>query len=351
MGRLTEKARNIKKIVSILKNLSAEYVKELVITLSETTDDRYSIDGLVTAERFADGRICPYCNGRHIVRNGRRQDGVQRYVCRKCNKSFVATSNSIVEGTHKDFGVWRKYIDCMMEGMSLRKTAEICGIHRNTAFAWRHKILDALQDMQDDVLLSGIVEADEKYVPLSYKGNHKNSKTFTMPRVARHHGGYIKKKGLSFDYVCIPSAVNRKGMSYAKVGKAGKVNYMCLQTTLSSHIDYGTTLCTDKEKAYRKLSDTYCYNLVQLNTKEVKKGIYHIQHINSYHRLLEGFLYRFNGVSTKYLNNDIVWNNFVNWSRETYREKKRILMAYTFTRYMTVRTRDLSKRDSLPFVA
>lgn len=352
MGKLTEKAKNIKKIVSILKTLSAEYVKELVETLTDKTDDKYSLEGLVTGERFADGRVCPYCGGSHIVRNGHRKtDGVQRYLCRNCGKSFVATSNSIASGTDKDLSVWQKYIECMMEVMSIRKTADICGIHRNTAFAWRHKVLDALQEMQDGVTLSGIVEADEKYVPISYKGNHSRSQSFTMPRASRHHGGYIKKRGLSSDCVCIPSAVNRKGMSYAKVGKAGRVGYACLENTLSNHIEYGSTLCTDKEKAYRRLSRTYGYDLVQVDTKEVKKGIYHIQHINSYHSRLENFLYDFRGVSTKYLNNYLVWHNFVNWAKETYREKKRIFLSYVLTRYFTERCRDVSKRMPLPVVA
>ena len=35
--------------------------------------------------------------------------------------------------------------------------------HRNTAFLWRHKILDALQNMADDVTLDGIIEADETF--------------------------------------------------------------------------------------------------------------------------------------------------------------------------------------------
>ena len=41
----------------------------------------------------------------------------------------------------------------VMNGLSIRKTAVACGIHRNTAFLWRHKILDALQNMADDVTL------------------------------------------------------------------------------------------------------------------------------------------------------------------------------------------------------
>ena len=77
---------------------------------------------------------------------------------------MIAT-NSIVSGTRKDLSVWEQYIDCMMNGLSIRKTAVACGIHRNTAFLWRHKILDALQNMADDVTLDGIIEADELFSP------------------------------------------------------------------------------------------------------------------------------------------------------------------------------------------
>ena len=73
MGKLTEKAKNIKKIASILKTLSAKYVKEeLVETLTDKTDDKYSLEGLVTGERFADGS--------HIVRNGYRKTSRGTFV-------------------------------------------------------------------------------------------------------------------------------------------------------------------------------------------------------------------------------------------------------------------------------
>ena len=100
-----------------------------------------SMETFVKEERFSQGLVCPLCGCVHIVRNGRRKDGTQRYICRDCGRSFVATSNSIVSCTKKNFIVWEKNIDCMMLGLSLRKTANICGINRNTAFAWRHKIL------------------------------------------------------------------------------------------------------------------------------------------------------------------------------------------------------------------
>ena len=49
---------------------------------------------------------------------------------------------------------------------------------------------------------------------------------------------------------------------------------------------------------------------------KAKKGIYHIQHINSYHSNLKKFIRKFNDVSTKYLNNYLIWNNILNYSRK-----------------------------------
>lgn len=37
------------------------------------------------------------------------------------------------------------------------------------------------------------------------------------------------------------------------------------------------------------------------------KGLYHIQNVNNYHRRLKGWIQRFNGVATKYLNNYLAW--------------------------------------------
>lgn len=37
-------------------------------------------------------------------------------------------------------------INCMMKGLSIRKTALASGIQRNTAFLWKQKIVDALQN-------------------------------------------------------------------------------------------------------------------------------------------------------------------------------------------------------------
>lgn len=41
--------------------------------------------------------------------------------------------------------------------------------------------------------------------------------------------------------------------------------------------------------------------------KVCTKGLYHIQNVNSYHSRLQGWIQRFNGVATKYLDNYLTW--------------------------------------------
>lgn len=133
----------IKDALDIIGKLTvAEQESLKTMLLSPAFVKSLNIEDFVAKERFANGRVCPLCGCIHVVRNGHRKDGTQRYVCKDCGKSFVIATNSIVSGTRKDLSVWEQYIDCMMNGLSIRKTAVACGIHRNTAFLWRHKILD-----------------------------------------------------------------------------------------------------------------------------------------------------------------------------------------------------------------
>ena len=297
--------------------------------LSPTFITGRHLHSFVETNRFVDGRKCVYCSSSEVVRNGHRPDHKQRFFCKDCKKSFVATSNTITSKSRKRLAVWEKYIDCMLSGMTIRDTAHECGINKNTAFIWRHKILDALQTMMNEVKLDGIVEADETFFPVSYKGNHKKSKTFIMPRSAHHRGKSIKKRGLSDEQVCVPCIVNRDGLSVAKISNLARLKEKGLSAIFSGKIEPGSVLVTDKTAAYKKFSISNNLELKQLKSGLAsRKGIYNLQHINSYHSRLKLFMERFRGVSTKHLNNYLVWHNYVNYSKSEYDEKKKELLRY-----------------------
>ena len=75
--------------------------------------------------------------------------------------------------THKGYDVWNSYINCMLQNKSLWESSKISNISYATSFNWRHKICDALSFMNKDEQLRGIVEADETFFLVSYKGNKK----------------------------------------------------------------------------------------------------------------------------------------------------------------------------------
>ena len=77
-------------------------------------------------------RGCPHCTGRDIVAWG-RANGVARYRCKSCGRTFNALTKTTMAGLRKK-EQWLDHAQAMLEGMSLAKAAERCGVHPTTAF-------------------------------------------------------------------------------------------------------------------------------------------------------------------------------------------------------------------------
>ena len=297
----------LSEILEGIQNLSDEerlVVKARLISRFPDMDDA---DESLENARFSSGYRCPDCGSSHVRRHGHMKDGRQRFRCASCLKTFTARSMTFICGTHKDISVWEAYLECMFSGMSLRKSAEECHISLPTAFSWRHKILDALRVALDSESLGGVVEADETYLSVSYKGNHSKSKNFTMPRKSRMRGHELHQAGISKELVCISCAVNRDGLSRASALTLGRASAKEIEHFFNGHLDEGTILCTDLEPAYKKFARLAHYRHIMLETTEKCEG-FSIQRINAYHSRLKAFLSGFRGVSTKYLDNYLAWN-------------------------------------------
>ncbi len=96
----------IKNALNVISKLTVREQERLkTILLRPAFSKSLDIEEFVAKERFASVRVCPLCGCIHVVRNGHRKDGTQRYLCRDCDGSFVVTANSIVSGTKKDISV------------------------------------------------------------------------------------------------------------------------------------------------------------------------------------------------------------------------------------------------------
>ena len=120
----------------------------------------------VGRDRIADFG-CPHCGDFAIGAWG-RANGMPRYRCKACRKTFTPLTGTPLSGLHyKDR--WIDQVRALISGESVAKAAERCAIDHTTAFRWRHRFLSALnQDKPKS--LSGIVEADETFILESFQG-------------------------------------------------------------------------------------------------------------------------------------------------------------------------------------
>ncbi len=262
---------------------------------------------------------CRRCESRQIVKYGKDKNGKQRYKCKSCNTVFYEDSFSVVSRTRHDSETWQKFIELLLTRASLQKCAAACNISVQTAFTWRHKVLNALQHDQEGRMLGGIVEADETFFGISYKGNHTKSKDFTMPRKAYKRGSDSREQTGS--RACVMCALERNGQVYGEVLGKGQPTIAMLSHAFDNRIMPETVFISDKAigmKNYFK-NNTKAVQLIQMkahvkpksmNSPPEVRGAFHIQNINNMHYRLRKALEPYCGVSTKYLNyylNLFVW--------------------------------------------
>ncbi len=86
---------------------------------------------------------------------------------RDAGRPFNAATGTPLSGLHRK-DKWLSFEVCLADGLTVRASAERCGLAVNTALRWRHRFL-AAKDLKARKL-TGIVEADETCVPESRKG-------------------------------------------------------------------------------------------------------------------------------------------------------------------------------------
>jgi transposase-like protein len=243
---------------------------------------------------------CPHCAGRAIVAWG-CSHGLSRFRCKSCGRTFNALTKTAMAHLHKRER-WFEHARAMIEGKSLAKTAELCGVHPTTAFRWRHRFLGA-PSADKPRRLSGIVEADETFILESFKGRWSD-----LPRKARKRGGPARHPGLHSDNIPVLVARDRRGATFdavlpqndsASIGAA-----LAGVVTGENHLigDGGKAIAAFARKAQIP------FHAVPAPGKPTAEAPHlHINNVNPYHGRLKQWLNRFNGVATKNLPNYLGW--------------------------------------------
>jgi transposase-like protein len=270
------------------------------------------------AQARAPARCCPSCGNERCHRHGFAND-LQRFRCCACGRTFNDLSGTpLARLRHK--AKWLAYSQVLLHSLSVRKGAERVGVHRNTAFRWRHRFL-AWVKLDRPASLNGIVEADETFLLESQKGSRN------LGRPPRRRGGRATKPGISRQFDCILVARDRNGGTIDAVTGRGALTAAQLERDLLPRLDPQALLVSDSHAAYRAFARKHkiAHEMVNLRAgvrvRHAGSRAIHVQSVNAYHGRFKAWLLGFRGVASRYLRNYLGWRWALDGGRVSYAEQ------------------------------
>jgi transposase-like protein len=294
-------AHEFRQLLGVIDTLGAEQRAQLTLHLAAG-------DGARAVSAIVEGRLethpsCPRCAGRHVIRHG-HADGLQRYKCRTCGRTFNALTDTPLARLRQR-EKWLSQASVLEEGLSVRRAAAQMGVHRTTASPWRHRFLRLPATVQATAL-AGVAEADETYTLRSYKGQPRRLKA-EQSRAPRRRGGKAAKRGLSDEQVPVLVLRDRSGQTADFVLERGDARH--IEPVFAQTLADDALLCTDASAALGAAARARHleYHTVKTAQGERRCGPWHIQNVNAYHSRWKNWMVRFHGVATSYLHHYLGW--------------------------------------------
>jgi hypothetical protein len=222
---------------------------------------------------------CPYCAAEKFKKSGRTKSGVQRYMC-GCGKTFLPTTGTIFDEHRISISEWMEYCLNLFRHVSI--TADSWN-NKNaflTSRYWLQKLFLTLETVQDSIVLHDRVWLDETFY------------TVRSPDIVRNADG-SKLSGLSRNQICISVATDKKNTLFLVEG-TGKPSQKKTFEAFGAHIEPGSTLIHDEEKAHTKLVRELSLKSVTYASRDLK-GLPDkdnpLNPVNRAHDILKKFLY------------------------------------------------------------
>ena len=191
--------------------------------------------------RWGDEPQCPYCGSFHVARKG-EVDRIGRWNCHDCKSSFNVLAKTIFQKTRVPLQKWFLAISLTInakKSISSYQLSRDLDINQKTAWYMLTRIRLEMAS-KEDVILQGIIEADETYIGgKPRKRNRKEDDDLTPPR----------KRGRGTDKTPVIGAVERGGKVVARV--AHKLDGQSIKQFIRETVEIaGSLLITDEYKGY-----------------------------------------------------------------------------------------------------
>ena len=242
-------------------------------------------------------------------RNGHK-NGTQRYLCKNCNKSFSITTNTILNYTKIKYWQLYKLIKCLLDAKPVAEISEEIQMSKTEVYYLEIKIFKALEKTFNDIKLRGVVQVDEKYFRINFKGT-KHDK---MPRKTKHSGSQDLKIGINNELSCVIVAIDEYDSIIVKVVGNGNVTTKYIENALSGKIEENSIIITDSKSSYIKFARDNNLILKQIpDGKHSVEDKYNLNNVNELILELENYINRVKrGVSTRHLQQ---YCNFIKYKK------------------------------------
>ena len=147
----------------------------LVEVMEQFPTQQHCIDFLESI-RFKDGAYCPHCGSVDVAKKSEKNH-IGRWNCHDCKSSFKVTKGTVFHGTQIPLQKWFLAIILMnnaKKSLSSCQLARDLNIPQKGTWYMMQRIRSEMAS-KNDVLLKGIIEADETYIGGKPRKTNKRS--------------------------------------------------------------------------------------------------------------------------------------------------------------------------------
>ena len=269
-----------------LEKLLPDELEKLVLFINSLFDNK--INERLTNQEYQKSNLkikCPNCESTTFKKNGNKS-GTRRYLCKNCNKSFSITTDTILNHSKIKYWQLKEFIKCILDIKPISEISKQVKMSKTQVYYLEIKLFKALEYIYNNKL-KGVVQADEKYFRISFKGT-KHEK---MPRKTRHSGTQDLKIGINKELSCVVVAIDENDNIIIEVVGNGPASTEMLEKCLGGRIEKGSILVTDSKSSYIKFAQNNNLILKQIpDGKYNVEGIYNLSEVNELILELENYI-------------------------------------------------------------
>jgi len=202
-------------------------------------------------------KSCRHCGSAKIRKFGKTGNGIIRYRCNDCGKTFTPITNTIFDNHKVAITEWMDFLLSIFGYGSMNLVSKNNRNAYNTTKYWMDKVFLITRGCQDDIVLKGNVWIDESYYSVR------------SDQIKRKSDG-LKPRGTSRNQYCIAVACDEDHV-FMKIEGFGSPSKKQTSTVYYNHIEEGSHLIHDTGWTHQTIIDQYHLSDEVYNAAEIKR--------------------------------------------------------------------------------